>query len=88
MSEDAAEDVKPKIDLTVNYEGQSALPPPTPWISLTSDAACQIKVRANTLFKKVFEAAEVCSLPSPRAGFMFISPQKRFGKEPGTRSTH
>jgi len=41
MSE-AAEDVKPKIDLTIVHEGQT----------------CQIKVKSTTPLKKVFEAAE------------------------------
>lgn len=36
------EDVKPKIDLTINYEGQT----------------CTVKVKASTPLKKVFEAAE------------------------------
>jgi len=37
-----AEDVKPKIDLTINYEGQT----------------CTVKVKPTTPLKKVFEAAE------------------------------
>jgi len=41
MAEEA-EDVKPKIDLTINYEGQT----------------CTIKVKPTTPLKKVFEAAE------------------------------
>jgi len=36
------EDVKPKIDLTINYEGQT----------------CTVKVKSTTPLKKVFEAAE------------------------------
>jgi len=36
------EDVKPKIDLTINYEGQT----------------CTVKVKTTTPLKKVFEAAE------------------------------
>jgi len=36
------EDVKPKIDLTINYEGQT----------------CTVKVKPTTALKKVFDAAE------------------------------
>jgi len=42
MSEEPAEDVKPKLNLTVNYEGQTIT----------------VKVRANTNFTKIFQAAE------------------------------
>jgi len=42
MAPEETEDVKPKLDLTISYEGQT----------------CQVKVRNNTPFKKVFEAAE------------------------------
>jgi len=37
-----SEDVKPKIDLTINFEGQT----------------CTVKVKSTTPLKKVFEAAE------------------------------
>jgi small ubiquitin-related modifier len=41
MSEEA-EDVKPKMNITINYEGQTIT----------------VKVRANTNFTKIFQAAE------------------------------
>jgi len=37
-----AEDVKPKLNITVNFEGQTI----------------QVKVKASTVFKKIFDAAE------------------------------
>ncbi|KAH0835566.1 hypothetical protein J3R83DRAFT_9270 [Lanmaoa asiatica] len=44
MSQDAdAEDVKPKLNLVVNYEGQHIT----------------VKVKPNMPFRKIFEAAEV-----------------------------
>ncbi|KAG0694614.1 hypothetical protein DFH29DRAFT_959292 [Suillus ampliporus] len=45
MSEDMAEDVKPKLSLVINYEGTQIT----------------VKVKNNMPFKKIFEAAEVRS---------------------------
>ncbi|KAI0072246.1 hypothetical protein K474DRAFT_416426 [Panus rudis PR-1116 ss-1] len=42
MSDEHQEDVKPKLNLVINHEGQT----------------CQVKVKSNTPFKKIFEAAE------------------------------
>lgn len=66
------EDVKPKIDLTINYDAQGQS---QHFLSLTyahcgnlicrvnglSLAACTVKVKSTTPLKKVFEAAEVCA---------------------------
>lgn len=69
-----AEDVKPKIDLTINYEGQSqhfcsrgcgmgySCGSGERSFSL---AACTVKVKPTTPLKKVFEAAEVRALDPP-----------------------
>ena len=63
-----SEDVKPKIDLTINYEGQSQHPYSCGPMNETLThplalnlfpAACMIKVKASTPLKKVFDAAEV-----------------------------
>lgn len=61
MSQDPdAEDVKPKLNLVINYEGQRGSP------NLRSCAAhhehdtdITVKVKQNMPFRKIFEAAEV-----------------------------
>jgi hypothetical protein len=65
MSEEPAEDVKPKLNLTVNYEGQSNfrfLWSPVFLVFTPLCPAITVKVRANTNFTKIFQAAEVCYL--------------------------
>jgi hypothetical protein len=64
MSEEPPEDVKPKLNLTVNYEGQSELLSGLPVACFCHSrhahlSAITVKVRANTNFTKIFQAAEV-----------------------------
>lgn len=62
MSE-AEEDVKPKLNITVNYEGQSmsSRVPQSRSTGLINSFYLDVtvKVKSNTTFKKIFEAAEV-----------------------------
>lgn len=65
MMAEEAQDVKPKLNIHVEFEGQSALSPVPKVIRVSrvadqpSFTACTMKIKANTPFKKVFEAAEV-----------------------------
>lgn len=58
------EDVKPKLNVNIEYEGQSTSPRPH-FLSRTlidrssRRAACTVKLKAVTPFSKVFQAAEV-----------------------------
>ena len=60
------EDVKPKLNLNVNYQGNRKLTRVTSvaleFIDTFSRSEITVKVKANTPFKKIFEAAEVCYL--------------------------
>ncbi|KAJ7202866.1 hypothetical protein GGX14DRAFT_653261 [Mycena pura] len=55
------EDVKPKLNLTLNYEGNQIT----------------VKVKANTKFAKIFQAAEVCFART----FKFVHEGKRVSKD-------
>lgn len=78
------EDLKPKIDLTIKYEGQSQhsllsllCGVRVEWSTYVGRliflAACQVKVKPTTPLKKVFEAAEVRAL-EPIANTTFDRP--------------
>jgi len=60
---DEQEDVKPKLNLNIDYQGtrsskpfQKSLPQ---MVNVSLSADITVKVRANMSFKKIFEAAEV-----------------------------
>ncbi|KAG6372504.1 hypothetical protein JVT61DRAFT_7610 [Boletus reticuloceps] len=69
MSQDEAlEDVKPKLNLTINFEGQHIT----------------VKVKPHMPFRKIFEAAEVrVGVVAYGVILTHGTLQKRFGKEPG-----
>lgn len=60
MSQEEAEDVKPKLNLTINCEGHSVSRSPLDCPLLIAKPDITVKVKPNMLFKKIFEAAEVC----------------------------
>ncbi|KAF8549320.1 hypothetical protein OG21DRAFT_1374411, partial [Imleria badia] len=71
MSQEESEDVKPKLNLIINYEGQHIT----------------VKVKPNMPFRKIFAAAEVRDAATPRAHpfctgtFRFAFEGKRLGLE-------
>lgn len=57
------EDVKPKLNLNIQHEGNRALQELSPFLQANCIIArvdCTVKVKPNMAFKKIFEAAEVC----------------------------
>lgn len=65
--QEEGEDVKPKLNIIIDYEGQSQPFSVYCWVTdndiptrrLCGPLACTVKVKPGMLFQKVFDAAEV-----------------------------
>lgn len=79
------EDLKPKLNLSINYEGQRRSNFSHACPLLTTHTDITVKVKSNMPFKKIFAAAEV------RVGYCrtrghvltYVALQERFGKVSG-----
>ena len=82
--EEGSEDVKPKLSLTINCEGQrESLGPLASCSTHHTDTEITVKVKSHMPFRKIFETIEVRVAAIPYGRLDPCALQKRFGKEPG-----
>lgn len=94
MSQDESEDVKPKLSLVVNYDGQRGSSSTSVVLVLTARTTdITVKVKPNMPFRKIFEAAEVV-MSSSHTGYTdhvaetFSKRTRQVSATGSTRCTH